>query len=125
MTHLYPTLPATEFPTAELCHITEIFNTTDHPGLSIAQSRVEPGITTVNHRLRDTDEWYYIQRGTGEMFLDSRSAGMVQAGDVVFIPANTPQYIRNAGLEDLVFLCVCKPGFREGIYEEVKEEISA
>lgn len=116
---LFHTLASAEFPTAELCHITEIFNIAEHPHLSIAQSRVEPGITTVNHRLRDTNEWYYIQRGTGEMFLDSVSIGQVTTGDVVFIPANTPQYIRNTGLEDLLFLCVCTPGFRAETYETV------
>lgn len=117
--HLFRTLPSAEFPTAELCHITEIFNTPDHPGVSIAQSRVEPGVTTVNHRLRDTDEWYYILRGTGEMFLDNTSIGIVTGGDTVFIPANMPQFIRNTGQDDLLFLCICAPGFKEGVYEGV------
>lgn len=118
--YLFRSLLSAEFATPELCHITELFNTPEHPGLSIAQSRVEAGITTVNHLLRDTDEWYYMLRGIGEMFLNNQSIGIVTIGDVIIIPANTPQYIRNTGQEDLVFLCICKPGFTGGVYEEVK-----
>lgn len=114
--NIYPTDPQTEHPTPERCHITEIFNGPQHPLASFAQARVEPGVTTANHLLRDTEEWYYILSGTGDMYLNGELIGHVSAGDVVHIPANTPQFIGNPGLEDLVFLCVCVPGFREEVY---------
>lgn len=122
MTHpnIHPTQKAAEFPTAERCYITEIMNTAQSPQLSIAQARVEPGVTTANHAVAGTLECYYIQQGEGEMFLNGQSIGRVGPGDVVRIPAETPQYIRNTGPEDLVFLCVCTPRFDAGNYLDLE-----
>lgn len=117
--NIYHTTPETEFYTPERCHITEIFNRQPNPEASLAQARVEAGVTTVNHLLRGTAEWYYILSGQGEMFLNGVSVGPVLPGTVVHIPADTPQYIRNSGREELVFLCVCTPRFREEAYVEL------
>ncbi len=121
-TNIYPTKLQAESPTPERCHIIEIFNVAQHPGASIAQARVEPGVTTANHMLRDADEWYYILQGTGKMYLNEVLAGQVSAGDIVHIPADTPQLIRNSGAEDLVFLCVCVPGFRQEDYVNLEKQ---
>lgn len=118
--NIYITESKTEFYTPERCHITEIFNRHPNPEASIAQARVAAGVTTVNHLLRSTAEWYYILSGHGEMFINGAPAGRVLPGTVVHIPANTPQYIRNAGQEDLVFLCVCVPRFQVDVYEEIR-----
>lgn len=115
---VFHTDPAAEFPTEEHCHIIELFNRQGE-ACSIARSRVEPGVTTANHLLRGTAEWYYILQGQGEMMLNNRPAGRVGPGDVVYIPAGTPQHIRNAGDVDLIFLCICVPGFESEAYEEV------
>ena len=40
----------------------------------------------------------------------------VGPGDIVLIPAGTPQRIRNPGDEDLVFYCICTPRFDESDY---------
>jgi oxalate decarboxylase/phosphoglucose isomerase-like protein (cupin superfamily) len=120
--YLYYAEEQTEFYTAEGCYITELFNTQEHPGASIAQARLVPGKATENHSLRDTTEWYYILRGSGEVFLDNEAVGRVQTGDVVHIPAGLPQYIHNTGAEDLVFLCVCAPGFRQEVYVGMTNE---
>lgn len=117
--NIYHTVPEAEFYTPERCYITEIFNRQPNHETSIAQARVATGVATVNHLLRDTTEWYYILRGHGEMFLNGTSAGQVSPGTVVHIPPNTPQYIRNAGQDDLVFLCICAPRFRAEMYEEI------
>ena len=114
--HIYPHRPQSEFFTQERCHIIEVFNVPQTSGNSIAQARVEPGITTANHLLRGIEEWYYILRGTGDMFLNGKIAGNVGPGDVVHIPADTPQFIRNTGTEDLMFLCICSPRFRPEAY---------
>ena len=120
--NLYPAMHTREFYTAERCHITELFNRADCPAASLAQARVEPGVTTANHLLRDTDEWYYILRGLGRMYLDGEPAGHVGPGDVVHIPADTPQYIENTGAEDLMFLCFCVPGFRADTYGDLERK---
>ncbi|MFL2546616.1 MAG: hypothetical protein ACJ0SL_04545 [Candidatus Rariloculaceae bacterium] len=54
-----------EFYTPERCHILELSNSEADEGLSIAQARVEPGVTTALHRLNDTVERYYILSGQG------------------------------------------------------------
>lgn len=118
--NIYCTEPGIEFYTPERCHITELFNRHPNPEVSIAQARVEAGVTTANHLLRGTTEWYYILHGEGEMFLNGTSAGRVLPGNVVHIPADTPQYIRNPGAEDLVLLCICVPRFRVEVYEEIQ-----
>ena len=56
---------STEFYTSEKCYITELSNTADDPDASIAQARVEPGVTTRWHRLTGTAERYYIVNGSG------------------------------------------------------------
>lgn len=120
-TRIYHTSGQDEFFTPERCHIIEIFNMAQRPGVSIAQARIEPGITTANHLLQETDEWYYILQGTAEMYLNGKMIGNLSPGDVVDIPAGTPQFIRNTGTTDLVFLCVCVPGFRTENYLDLEK----
>jgi mannose-6-phosphate isomerase-like protein (cupin superfamily) len=105
-----------EYYFREGCFITELLNRSDSPHLSIAQARVEPGVTTRLHTLRAT-EAYYILRGEGETMVGSQRR-FVQAGEVVHIPPGTPQQITNTGVEDLVFLAICSPRFRPEDYRE-------
>ncbi|HCL06114.1 MAG TPA: cupin domain-containing protein [Chitinophagaceae bacterium] len=116
---IWRTNPETEFFTAEQCYITEVFNQMDRPEASMAHARVEPGITTQKHSLQGTAEWYYILQGTGEMYVNHEVAGQVASGDIVYVPAGTPQQITNTGNEDLVFLCFCVPRFTPGAYSEI------
>ena len=57
--------PQREYVTAERCHILELSNDAGDPALSIARARVEPGITTRWHRLRDITERYCLLEGQG------------------------------------------------------------
>jgi len=41
----------------------------------------------------------------------------VGAGDVVRIPANTPQRITNTGATDLIFYAICSPRFQAKCYQ--------
>ena len=52
--------------TVERCYITELLNSADQPEVSLARTRVEPGVTTQLHQL-SVDEWYVIERGEGLM----------------------------------------------------------
>ncbi len=56
-------IPGKEFYIDEGCYITELSNSTDDPGLSIARARVEPGVTTNLHKLSATVERYVILQG--------------------------------------------------------------
>lgn len=112
---------AGEYPTPEGCYITEVSNSGDDPGLSIARACVRPGVTTRWHRLRGTAERYVITSGTGRMEVGELPPREVRAGDVVLIPPMCRQRIANIGTEDLVFLAICTPRFEQAAYEDIDE----
>src|SRR6185369_7286528 len=95
-----------------------VLNKEGYPALSVARARVTPGVTTMTHRLKDTDEMYYILSGTGEVEIDGKRLGMVKEHDLVFIPAGEDQRIKNTSDHDLVFLCICSPRFEAKNYEQ-------
>jgi mannose-6-phosphate isomerase-like protein (cupin superfamily) len=105
-----------EYATEENCFLLEVANDADDPDVSIARARVLPGVTTEWHRLIGIDERYIIVSGTGRVEIGDMAPTLVAAGDVVRIPANTPQRITNVGEEDLVFSAVCSPRFVQSAY---------
>lgn len=109
-----------EFYTDERCYILESMNSSDDEALSIARARVKPGVTTSWHRLRRSAERYYILSGIGRVEVGDKPAEDVNAGDVVIIPAMCRQRIKNTGHNDLVFLAICTPRFRQDDYEDLE-----
>jgi mannose-6-phosphate isomerase-like protein (cupin superfamily) len=112
-------VPADELATPEGCHIIEVSNSPDDPGLSIARARVEPGVTTRWHRLGSTAERYVILEGSGRVEIGEQPARDVHPGDVVLIPPMCRQRITNTGNADLVFLAICTPRFTNDCYESL------
>lgn len=108
-----------EFYTSEGCFITELSNSEDDPDISIARARVEPGITTAWHRLKDTSERYVVLEGKGLVEVGELPVQELKAGDMVFIPPMCRQRITNTGSEDLIFLAICSPRFIKSCYEEL------
>jgi mannose-6-phosphate isomerase-like protein (cupin superfamily) len=108
--------PSREFLTPENCFILEVANDAGDPDVSIARARVLPGVTTEWHRVEGIDERYVVVRGTGKVEVGDLPPTPVSEGDVVWIPANTPQRITNVGDEDLVFFAVCTPRFVQSAY---------
>lgn len=78
---------------------------------SLAHARVAPAEATRPHRLV-ASEVYYILAGCGRMFIDDESQ-VVGAGCAVYIPPGATQSIENAGDDDLIFLCIVDPAWRE------------
>ncbi|MCJ8502951.1 cupin domain-containing protein [Desulfatitalea alkaliphila] len=106
-----------EFYTAERCFIQEVANDAGDPQISIARARVAPGVTTAWHQLDGISERYIIVSGTGRVQIGRQAPPVtVSAGDVVRIPADTPQRIANHGSTDLIFYAVCVPPFRQTAY---------
>jgi len=103
----------------EGCFIAELSNSDADTECSIARARVEPGVTTRWHRLDGTTERYVILHGRGSVEVGDEPAAAVAPGDVVIIPSGCAQRIRNTGKDDLVFLAVCTPRFRECSYEDL------
>jgi mannose-6-phosphate isomerase-like protein (cupin superfamily) len=116
-----PYRPNVEYLSDEQCHITELSNSKDDPGVSIARARVKPCITTRWHRLIGTIERYSIISGVGLMELDEQSPQQVKQGDTVLIPSMCAQRITNIGNEDLVFLAICTPRFKDDAYQDIED----
>lgn len=80
-------------------------------GYSLAHAKLAPGATSLLHRLR-TSEVYYILKGRGRMELDGAEAD-VGPGDTVYIAPSRNQRITCIGPEELEFLCIVDPAWRE------------
>ncbi|MBD1852397.1 cupin domain-containing protein [Leptolyngbya sp. FACHB-711] len=86
---------------------------------SLAHAIVSPGQVSIPHSLK-TSEVYYILSGNGEMHIDDEVQA-VEPGDAIYIPPDAKQYIANLGTEDLIFICIVDPAWRqqdETIYRE-------
>jgi mannose-6-phosphate isomerase-like protein (cupin superfamily) len=104
-----------EYLSAERCFIVENCGSSDGR-VSVARARVKPGVTTVAHHLEGIEEIYIITEGKGVMEIDELEPVEVCVGDVVVIPDGVSQRIKNTGVCDLVFYCVCTPRFAEKCY---------
>jgi mannose-6-phosphate isomerase-like protein (cupin superfamily) len=109
-----------EYFTPEQCYILEVSNSPDDEAASIARARVATGATTRWHRVRGTAERYVILQGRGRVEVGELPAEDVKPGDVVLIPPSVRQRIANTGKEDLVFLAICTPRFRNEAYEDLQ-----
>ncbi len=112
--------PAPESFFAEGCFITEWWNSTADPAVSVARARVEPGVTTRWHRLRGVTERYLILEGRGRVEVGEQPAEDVGPGAVVLIPPGVRQRITNTEDADRLFLAVCTPRFTLAGYEDVE-----
>lgn len=77
-------------------------------GCSIAHAIIPPGESTLPHILKKSTELYYILKGLGEMHIDNEAA-QVSPSQIILIPPQSRQWIRNTGKENLVFLCIVSP----------------
>jgi mannose-6-phosphate isomerase-like protein (cupin superfamily)/SAM-dependent methyltransferase len=111
--------PSKEYYTPEGCYIIENVNLPTDPDLSVALARVERGVTTRWHRLTGTIERYIIREGTGLVEISYLAPQEVRPGDVILIPPLCRQRITNVGDQDLVFLCICSPGFTPECYADI------
>jgi mannose-6-phosphate isomerase-like protein (cupin superfamily) len=109
-----------EYYFREGCFITELSNTDNDRDVSIARVRLEPGKATRWHCLEGIAERYVILAGTGRVEVGGDLSRPVAVGDVVVIPPATRQRIFNAGCEDLLFLAICSPRFRESAYRDLE-----
>ena len=64
-------------------------------------------------------ERYVILEGRGRVELGEGLEQAIAPGDVVVIPAQTPQRVCNTGDTDLVFLAVCSPRFLPEAYRDL------
>jgi mannose-6-phosphate isomerase-like protein (cupin superfamily) len=77
---------------------------------SLAEATVPVGIRTQLHHHLETEEIYYVLRGTGVITIEDLTRAIGPA-DAIAIPPGKRHCIENTGAEDLVFLCCCAPGY--------------
>ncbi len=111
-----------EYLTEELCYINELSNSHHDPAVSIAQARLEPGVTTRWHRLKHTTERYCILSGCGLVEIEGLAPTAVNSGDVVIIPPMCAQRVTNIGDDDLLFLAICSPRFEPHSYLDIEPD---
>lgn len=76
---------------------------------SLAHAKLPKGKTSMPHRLK-ASEVYYIIKGKGLMHIDQDSR-RVGAGDAIYIPAHSKQYLKNTGKTTIEFLCIVDPAW--------------
>jgi len=117
--HLIAGRVRNEVRTRERLFIRERLNDPAVPQVSLADARVEPGVTTELHAL-SVNEYYTISAGAGLMEVGGGEPFAVAAGDSVAIPAGTSQRISNTGDTDLCFQCICLPRFTPAAYRPLE-----
>jgi len=110
-----------EFYTDENCFIIELSNTAYDEDLSIARARVKPGVSTRWHRLNGITERYCIISGSGLVEVGNLPPQNMTTGDVAIIPPMYRQRITNTGPDDLIFLAMCTPRFKNEAYEDIED----
>ena len=75
---------------------------------SIAHAVLKAGESSLVHKLKTSIEIYYILEGKGIICIDDESEE-VKSGQIVYIPANSRQYITNTGNDELKFLAMVYP----------------
>jgi mannose-6-phosphate isomerase-like protein (cupin superfamily) len=78
---------------------------------SLAHATVESGKKTKPHKLKSC-EVYYIISGSGLMHIDDKFYE-VKSDCTVYIKPGALQYIENTGREQLKFLCIVAPPWKE------------
>lgn len=79
---------------------------------SIVHAVLKAGESSITHKLKTSVEVYYILEGKGIMHIDDESEE-VMPGQAIYIPANSSQYIQNTGNNELKFLAIVYPMWKE------------
>ena len=77
---------------------------------SLAVAWLAPGKRSQAHRLK-TAEVYYLVRGSGEMHVGDETAE-VAAGDAIYIPPDSLQWLENTGKDEVELVCIVDPAWR-------------
>jgi mannose-6-phosphate isomerase-like protein (cupin superfamily) len=90
---------------------------------SLAFALLSPGKASLPHMLRGSSEVYYFLQGEGRMHIEDEIVD-IKAGQAVYIPPGSRQFIQNSGIEDLKFLCIVCPVWRKDNDVVFEAEIS-
>jgi mannose-6-phosphate isomerase-like protein (cupin superfamily) len=77
---------------------------------SLAEEVLPVGAKVGRHHHLETEEIYYILRGSGQMTV-GEEVREVGAGDAIFIPRGHTHTLENNGPEPMTILLVCGPAY--------------
>lgn len=77
---------------------------------SLAEATLEAGCATTEHYHPNTEEIYYILKGTGKIRIEQETHE-VRPLDAIAIPPGKRHKLWNTGKDPLVLLCCCAPGY--------------
>ncbi len=78
---------------------------------SVAHFTIEKGKRSNIHKMK-TSEIYYILEGEGILYVDDEKIN-VQKDSSVYVPPMSKQCIENSGNEELRFLCIVDPAWKQ------------
>jgi mannose-6-phosphate isomerase-like protein (cupin superfamily) len=104
---------AEPFTTADGSTIRELLGLPTAPvrNQSLAEATLLPHQTTERHYHRESEEFYYLLEGSGEIEVDGERA-RVRIGDAILIPPGAWHQMRADAAGPLRFLCCCAPPYR-------------
>ncbi len=86
-------------------------NTLNGIRYSISHSELKPGKKSKLHKLK-TSEVYYILQGEGVLQIDDDTF-KVSKDQAIYIPPHSKQCIENIGKDELQFLCIVDPAWKQ------------
>jgi mannose-6-phosphate isomerase-like protein (cupin superfamily) len=86
-------------------------NTLNGINYSLAQFTLGSGKKSKLHKI-SSSEIFYILEGIGILHIDDESHHL-EKDDSVYVPPNSKQFIENIGTNDLKFLCIVEPAWKE------------
>tara|TARA_B100000029_G_scaffold337862_1_gene330101 strand:- start:387 stop:746 length:360 start_codon:yes stop_codon:yes gene_type:complete len=95
----------------EIKQIYDPQNTQNGIRYSIAQSTLQPGKKSKQHKMK-TSEVYFVLEGKGVLHIDDESI-LVEEHQSIFVPPFSLQYLENTGTKELKVLCIVDPAWRK------------
>lgn len=77
---------------------------------SFAVGRIQVGGISFLHRLTNSEVYFFL-KGTAEITIDEEIA-IVGASQVVYVPPDSTQQVKNVGSEELLFVCIVDPAWK-------------
>ena len=104
---------AEPFTTKDGSTIRELLGLTTAPvrSQSLAEATLAPRTRTQRHYHAESEEFYYVLEGDGELEIDGERA-RVGPGHAIVIPAGAWHQITAGAGSRLRFLCCCSPPYR-------------
>ena len=95
----------------EIRQIFHPHNTLNGIRYSISHSELKPGKKSKLHKIKSS-EVYYILQGEGSLQIDDEDF-KISKGQAIYIAPNSKQCIENTGKEELRFLCIVDPAWKQ------------